>query len=364
MAIRISNDGDYRRGLILGLTMAEVLILLLFLLLLLLAANFRNLENKILDWHNRYSELKNEKEDLQEEIYDLKKLNLKFSSFAGMSPFEVNQLISEKESLENFRKKNEALSDQLKEYFEIKKLISIGSGFNPDDPPPAIIKRGLKSLQILGPTLSETELEKVLIDFQDKRKFDKFAIELNPKLSPNITILEALNNLVESKEGNHNKTIEPDKEVISNLKRKLEEKQKEIDQILAQKHTLEQQKIHLIKSSGNGLTMPPCWPDKNNKSQYIFNISITDSGVIVSDSAPPERKDDLAWEKIDLIKFDQEIEAEDFYNSTLRLRRYSDELTCRYYVRIKDNTSATNKAQYKNAKRLVESNFYFFERQN
>jgi hypothetical protein len=43
MASRIADEREQRRGLILGLTLAEVLLLLLFLLLLVLGSQIRNL---------------------------------------------------------------------------------------------------------------------------------------------------------------------------------------------------------------------------------------------------------------------------------------------------------------------------------
>jgi Tfp pilus assembly protein PilV len=47
MSLRIADEREQRRGLVLGLTLAEVLLLLLFLLLLALAAKLQQLRYKV-----------------------------------------------------------------------------------------------------------------------------------------------------------------------------------------------------------------------------------------------------------------------------------------------------------------------------
>lgn len=146
---------------------------------------------------------------------------------------------------------------------------------------------------------------------------------------------------------------------IFDLQNSLIDYQKKLEIMKNERDLYYRQTQNLIRQSqGNGLTMPPCWPDENNKPQFIYSIEITDSGVIVANVAPVYRKNDPVWDKIDTFKIGEEISVEDFHNSTLRLRKYSDEKTCRHYVKIYDRTSSTNKLQWQKALALVESNFY------
>jgi flagellar motor protein MotB len=119
MSQRVLDEREHRRGLVLGLTLAEVLILLLFLLLLALGAGLAKSQRVANAAQNDRDHYKSEVDKLKAEIERLS---------GAQTP--SGKMISE------LAKENAELKRQLG---ELQSLFAAARRINPDDPPIAIL---------------------------------------------------------------------------------------------------------------------------------------------------------------------------------------------------------------------------------
>ena len=108
---------------------------------------------------------------------------------------------------------------------------------------------------------------------------------------------------------------------------------------------------------GNGLTYPSCWRTAEGKTQYIFDVTIRDAGMIVRD-ATPTRASDPDLKLVAGVARNELINEKVFDNETAALFKYSQSENCRFYSIVRDDTGSTNKARYKKMLSIVESHFY------
>src|SRR5882762_8177376 len=87
MASRTADEREQRRGLVLGLTLAEILLLLLFLLLLVLGSQIRT-------WRDRY-------EQLDQTLEVLKPLQEALMTGGAIDINNVQELVSRFQKLQN-----------------------------------------------------------------------------------------------------------------------------------------------------------------------------------------------------------------------------------------------------------------------
>src|ERR1700682_4071453 len=87
MASRASDEREQRRGLVLGLTLAEILLLLIFLLLLVLGSQIRT-------WRDRY-------EQLGQTLEELKPLQEALMVGGAIDINSVQELVSRFQNLQN-----------------------------------------------------------------------------------------------------------------------------------------------------------------------------------------------------------------------------------------------------------------------
>ena len=145
MSQRILDEREHRRGLVLGLTLAEILLLLLFLLLLSLGA--------------RLNQLKEAQQSAESDRDRLRKAAFALPSIKSSGDI-VSELKKLKVALEPLKGVSAVhLRDNL---VTIKPVISWAEKVDPEDPP-AVLKRVLKILQRLGPvTRSDKDLDQLL----------------------------------------------------------------------------------------------------------------------------------------------------------------------------------------------------------
>jgi uncharacterized phage infection (PIP) family protein YhgE len=54
--------------------------------------------------------------------------------------------------------------------------------------------------------------------------------------------------------------------------------------------------------SGNGLTYPPCWIAANGQTEYIYDVTTRDGGLVVRDVIPQSRLNDPALKFVDAMQ--------------------------------------------------------------
>jgi outer membrane protein OmpA-like peptidoglycan-associated protein len=134
MARLASDEREHRRGLVLGLTMAEVLLLLLFLLLLALAARLSQQATKLRETESIVSTL--------EPV-------LKAAAGEGqLTPSQVQGLAKDLADAARLRQEMGAVKSQLadaaKKLETFKQLESQATAINPNDPPASTLRKGLE----------------------------------------------------------------------------------------------------------------------------------------------------------------------------------------------------------------------------
>ena len=109
--------------------------------------------------------------------------------------------------------------------------------------------------------------------------------------------------------------------------------------------------------TGNGLTYPSCWRTAEGKTEFIFDITIRDDGMIVRD-ATPSRANDPAMQLVSGLARSEIVNQSIFRKETANLFNYSKDQNCRFYSIIRDQTGPTSKVRYKELRAAVEGNFY------
>lgn len=140
----VANDLEHRRGLVLGLTLAEVLLLLLFLLLLALSSQIVGLQDANIKTTAERDALKEVFTKSGADSGAEKKLDVAIATKIELEK-QIAALQSENTKLEVQLKENPVLSERL------KNILSKASKIDPNDPP-AILERGI----------AEAEKEKIL----------------------------------------------------------------------------------------------------------------------------------------------------------------------------------------------------------
>jgi hypothetical protein len=286
------DEREHRRGLVLGLTLAEVLILLLFLLLLALGA--------------RLAKLHKEASDAQ-------------ASLAGLQPLLEEVRRRAKDGSPNL----EELVAKLLRLQELERTI-------------AALRTKASALDALGPD----PLRKA----QEYDALMKSAANINPNDPP--AVLKQALDLLE-KHG---------VEQLSQLSSANEELRQR-NTALAGEGERQRRQIETMIGKGKGTTHPSCWQDGDGQPQYIFDVTIRDTSLVVVD-ATEGRANDPAWKLVEPFARDAEIPAQTFQSATRKMFDWSKGQNCRFFAIIRDGTGPTSKEPYKRMRTLVEGHFY------
>lgn len=287
-----SNDVQYRRGIVLGLTFAELLILLMFVVMLVLGAS-----------------LKKEKDSTSKKSYSEEEL-IEMDSITSL-------LKDKRKESYDAASKHIKLGDKDKAY---EKLM----GLTIKEPVSESDLRGLASVVALIKSKDSASFEKIREHLQlgESEKAYQLIVEASPMLK------------------NH---LKDNKLHIS-----------AINDCRAQNKHL----VNLKNVGGRGGDFPSCWSDENGSTQYLYNITLTDNGILVSDNLIPSREMDKANLPLKGFKFGRPMKPDEFMKAGYQIKKYSDDNSCRFFVRISDKTSANSKELYKKHKSSVENIFY------
>lgn len=305
-----SQDTFYRRGLVLGLTMAEIMILILFTLLLALSSVLTSKERRIAKFA----------EQIVEQTKEIAALNDRIAFLAsGMDRNRFDDLFRELEIARAEAKQVAALRLQLKETEEKA-------------------EKGRKLEQVvIAAGRGEENQEKIVADLIAARSAnEKFVEAMRSFGDPGVNPVEVISELTERvREAElHNNTLQGQ---ISNLRRTLE-------------------------SVGRGTEMPACWAStETGKPEYIFDIAFTSTGIIVRDNALPNRAEEQKRLPIGSIVFGKEVSLSAFLANAKELYEWSVSHKCRFFVQAYDLTKASEKEIYKVSLRTVGQRFYHRE---
>lgn len=303
------EDRQFRRGMVLGLTLAEILLLLIFLLMLILASRLRALHHQVDEEHARRS-------DAEAAVASLQPLMAKIKLEGDK--FDITK---------EWERVQDELAKAQTELSENRDAISLMERRRAKEP-------GHSAAQISEEIENEASLG---------RRFAEDAHSLEPSLQQR----EAL------------KAFEADAAAGKLLIDKSGSARNLVADAAACRSSLTTCKAQNANLSARlGGTLPSCWIDASGKSQYIFDAHLREDGIVLNDNHVPGREADEAQLPIKGFAFGTGVEAAAFIQAGMPILAYSNQNECRFYVRVYDETGPASKLRYKELLNGIESIFY------
>jgi hypothetical protein len=293
---RLSAPSEYRRGVVLGLTLAEVLVLLAFLLLLTMTALLLRREHE--------QAMLRQRAERDAGIVEIVR-RAAVSQGLDIDDDRLATLIRDAVQAEALRSQLQEANSQLSE--ARVKLRDTGSQ----------LQHANERLDAAAGAISENEAIAAVLE------------RLPPKLQGGTPV-----------------------ERVEDLARKYQELVKSGDDQIKKDENLigqnNQMRIELARLKGNGGSgIPYCWATPDGKPQYMLKIELHDDGVIIHDIGPRVRPEDRAWQLLESVTREQLMPLDDFIARTRSLRTSETADQCRYAVQALDLTGRTNKPGYK-----------------
>jgi hypothetical protein len=350
MVARVLSEREHRRGLVLGLTLAEIMLLLLFLLLLALGNALRK--------EKAFLEIEREKVARREkELEDARAWErvLKDNGEESWITVAKRNAQLEKENTQ-LKERNTELrrvaTDQQSEIDKLEPARAIATRINPADPP-AVLQRSAELMEKIGADFANDILDhpekastlvqlRPLLERAEKINPDdpavalRRAVELAEHLGPQLT-------------GAGSEKIKELASNITNAEAVNAQREEKLKQV-------ELQLENLKRRGGNDY--PSCWIASDGSTEYMFSITIRDGGILFQDAAPPYRRLHEAAALMTGVPRSVELTEKLFRQYAEPIRSWSEERECRFFVKMKDETAMRSKEVYKRLRRLVENHFY------
>ncbi|MDD5493746.1 MAG: hypothetical protein PHG36_03635 [Dehalococcoidia bacterium] len=303
------EDRSYRRGLVLGFTMAEIMILILFAMLMALAATIFSKDERI----KAFTQVSANAEESALLVQEIRRAFPNAQTIDEQFK-EIRMAIQHSKELEVVKRELEKLRTEIESYKELTDLLEKAK------------------------TSTKVTPEEIAKDAVLGKEIREFAKNQDPPIEPN-DVKSAISAL--------NKSTD-----LASRKRNLE---KEVE-------TLKGQVINLTERlGGRGTEFPPCWVSPNGKLEYIFDVALNSNGFIVRDRKLPHRQEEQALLPIQQITFNTMVSSSTFSKQTDALLNWSKAHDCRFFVRIFDQTGHQEKDIYKRQERILQQSFYSYE---
>jgi hypothetical protein len=337
------QDRSYRRGLVLGLTMAEIVVLIIFALLLALAADLavreeriRVLERLAVDAAPARQALAALQEQFpQAQNFDDLFIELKVAVEQAKSLGQSQQQLAVAVAKAKEAEKNARMAKAVEQQF-------------PKARTPEELMVELRQVLEQAHQQAETrkELESAKAELQeaaadaglgrDLREAAKAAGK-EPRDMVAIASAAVRDGDPRVREGELQREVATLKGQLVNLRGKL-------------------------AAVGKGTEMPACWASpETGRPEYIFDIALKSAAFVIRDRKLPHRVADQAVLPLQGMVFDQDMAPRAFETQTDALYRWSVKHECRFFVRAFDLTGPTEKDVYKRQMRSVDARFYKLE---
>ena len=343
----LRDNSQNRRGLLLGLTLAEIMMIILFALLLLFGVVFSEQEQE----KERHRQLDADSALAQSALAVVDYL-VSAAATAGIGSTEVDDLMKELKQLESLSAELAALGDK-------------DSNLTPAQSADVAEKRkDLERRQVVLTKAVDERARKMQAAIAERQPIAQVAQKLaNDGVTPE-KATEAVSHMAAQSS------------VMSDLRQRLEAAKvpgAKIDSILdaAQKQwadtamdnrNLSEQSLYwktrwesVAGNAGRGVT--PCWAT-GGKVDFIYDIAVTDEGMVLRFNNPPQWAEDYARLPVERIALASLLTQGQFMDMTRPLFEYSEVKNCRFFVRLFDETSEFAKKIYQQRRRAVEGHFY------
>jgi hypothetical protein len=332
------DDRSYRRGLILGLTMAEVMILVLFALLLIWMVGLRDRKHETDALKNENDRLRAENNGLQLKAAELVELKNAIAANPN-APNNIDELFRE---LTIAKADAAQLQEQLKSRDLVAETMSaLGYPLRDEKTASDAVREIRAKLNIASSVLKNAKVH------SSKEGIDESEI---------VATLGSLAQ-IEAALSSRGKDMRSAAEDCANALTRETDCNTRLNTLNGRLMNAQQQ----LASSGRGTEKPACWADQTGKPEYIFDIALKSRSIVVRDNALPNRRTEEAALPIDKIAFGADVGQDEFRMQTRALFDWSEKEKCRFFVRVFDLTAVYEKDIYKRQLRTVGEHFYYYE---
>jgi hypothetical protein len=323
------QNGSYRRGLVLGLTMAEIVILIIFILLLALTALLEIERDKLLEEHEKLLEAEQQALSAERKATDLTEQMSVLTDISGGE--DIEELVRELVAARQVLKKTGELRSQLAEARELVTQYEDAAREAGVSPTPEGISSALD------------EAKELVAQYEDAAR--EAGVPPTPE-----GVSRAL---VESREIQEALAEFGDmtgKEIVQEgMELRTENTRLEGQLANAQKK---------LVSLGKGSEMPSCWAKTDGTVEYIYEVAVNSNGMIVRKTNLPHREADRGLLPNSKLIENQDVSSSEFRSMTRPIYQWSIEKKCRFYVKVYDLTGIAEKDIYKQRLKTVEGYFY------
>jgi hypothetical protein len=306
------DDKQFRRGVVLGLTMAEALLLLIFLLMLILGIRLKTQSTEI-------AALEKSRDEAQSTLVAMRPV---FDKLSTTQKFDITKdyvRVQQQLADANARLKDAGLSVDL-----MQEAASLA-------PPEATPEQAVRAL------LNEAAIGRQALDAA--RRFA-------PDLPPEQAVQALVNAAIIGQSLKNGGT--PDELLAS------------AGACKADLQSCKNQTTYLnskLNAKTGGFDLPPCWVDAKGKIQYIFDASLNDAGIYVEDKAVAGRETDQDKLPLSHARYGEPLGPGEFSAAFSPLLKWSNDHGCRFYVRLYDDMRDGDRAEYKELRGTVEGYF-------
>lgn len=320
-----SQNANYRRGLVLGLTVAEAMILILFALLLALSILIARRNEEI-------QRIERSAEQARERLAALEEIVERSGGEEMLKSDVFTELVRVRAELDQARREAAdaaALRERVSQLESVAKALDNASGTDAET---------IAELASAGEALKSNLPSEM-------------SLEQAKALLP--SALELADAVTKSDQSGQSATTAEKLDRLSNLA-------KENADITGRMANLQRR----LENAGLGNELPPCWATEEGRVEYLFDIGLSGEGLVVKDYSGSNRLEDRDALPVPPALFDRPLSDNEFLSITRPLFESSEAKECRHFVRVYDLTGANQKQLYKNRLWTVEAHFYKYEMRN
>ena len=113
-----------------------------------------------------------------------------------------------------------------------------------------------------------------------------------------------------------------------------------------------------LAGKGQGLVYPSCFVDESDAIQYVYDVFFDEAGVRLEPIPVVGYDNEINELAFSQVTISSHIPIEQYITETEPLFLWSEQNKCRFFVKIYDQTAAQHKSRYKYMKRRIEYSFY------
>ena len=369
----VHEDRAYRRGLVLGLTMAEIAILLIFCLLLALAALLVAKDEEISERDKQIQELTETNALLKKRVEHVLAQNNRAEDFETLYLEQTVKAEALEQQNAALTERVEALeaADDFEEDFETLYLEQTVKAEALEQQNAALTER-VEALEVLEDALKASgrsadpetieRLDQDLASLDEAKRGAERAEQLegvlrdaNLPVEPD-PLATAIGEAAAAREVLQSAGTGSVDETIKRLRE---------SEVIEQENQVLQERLVRIQEQndavGKGTELPSCWiREGTTRPEYIFDVALTSKGLIVRDRKLPHRAAEQARLPI-AIDFGRELSHGEFMAQARPLFDWSVRRGCRFFVQAFDLTATNAKKLFKQRTRTLEQRFYRYE---